>query len=123
MSQEAPESIHRYLEVADALFSDGKNDDGSVMLYQAVSSAMQMLAEVWGVPCEGEDDMHTLASQLDEKYGPQGWHFGALASACAFNDNAKYHYLDYDELLTSRPSVSQLVDRLTSYRDEFIAAS
>lgn len=123
MSQEDPETIHSYLELADTFFNSGKNDDGSVMLYKAVSSAMHMLAEVWGVPCEGEDDMHALASELDEKYGPQGWHFGTLASACAFNDNAKYHYLDYDELLTSRPSVSLLVDRLTGYRDEFIAAS
>ena len=112
------ESAHEYLAMADRHFKAGNYDDGAVFLYRAVARAMELVAETRGQRCEGEDEMHALALRLDEEYEPSGWHIGGLASACAFNDNAKFHYLDYHDLLTSRSLVEELVERLVEYRKD-----
>ena len=112
----ASRDASEYLALADRHFKIGKYDDGSVLLYRAVAQAMELVAEARGQQCEGEDDMHALALMLDEEHGPPGWHIGGLASACAFNDNAQFHYLDYNDLLTSRPLVEELVERLVEYQ-------
>lgn len=116
-SNYAEENVREHLAMADRLFSDGNNDQAAMCLYRAVVFAMKLAAEWRGQECEGEEDMHALALNLDEEYGPPGWHVTGVATACAFHDNAQLHYLDYDDLLDSRPLVRDLVEQLVKYRN------
>lgn len=128
MSDRASEkrAIYNYLSLSDREFDTGNYDEGSVFLYQAVSCAMKHLAQSRNSPIEDERGFHSLASQLDLDRGTQGWHFNALAAACALHDNAQYHDLNYDELLNGREVVRELVHRVLEYaqeRDDPVRAS
>ena len=116
----APETVgqhaaYNFLALADREFDAGNNDEGAVFLYKAVSYALQYLAEARYTPILDEEGLHCLANRLDFDYGTEGWHFNALAAACALHDNAQFHDLNYDELLSGRPLVRELVNRVLKY--------
>ena len=79
---------------------------------------MKSLAKARYAPIEGEEGLHSLANRLDHDHGTEGWHFNALAAACALHDNAQFHDLDYEELLSIRPIVRELVQRVVEYGQE-----
>lgn len=112
------QAVHNYLALSDREFESGNYDEGAVFLYQAVSQAMRLLAKARYAPIEGEGGLHSLAHRLDIDNDTPGWHFNALAAACALNDNAQFHDLDYEELLNSRPLVHELIHRVLRYGQE-----
>ena len=117
----APETVgqhaaYNFLALADREFDAGKQRRRcGIPLAKAVSYALQYLAEARYTPILDEEGLHCLANRLDFDYGTEGWHFNALAAACALHDNAQFHDLNYDELLSGRPLVRELVNRVLKY--------
>ncbi len=112
------QAAYNYLSLSDREFDAGNNDEGAVFLYQAVSCAMKSLAKARYTPIEDEEGLHSLANRLDLDHGTEGWHFNALAAACALHDNAQFHDLDYGDLLNGRQIVRELVHRVVGYGQE-----
>ena len=106
----------QYLAAADREFAAGNHDDGSELLYQSVVCALMQLAADYGRPCGTRAELNAFAGWLDEKRGLDRWHTLKMVSALNFHDNAKYHYLPYEEMAYSVPSVQEFVAVLMSYR-------
>ena len=107
------------LDLADQAISLGDHDGGSILLWRATQAALCDLAEHYGQPHDDEDDLIRFAKWLDVKHKRDidNWHLVNFFAAGAFQDNAKWHYEDWEEMRYSVPDVHQFVKLIRSYQE------
>ncbi len=108
----------KLLDLADQAISLGDHDGGSILLWRATEAALRDLAAHYGQPHDDEDDLVRFAKWLDVKHKRDidNWHLVAYFAAGAFNDNAKWHYEDWEEMRYSVPNVHKFVETLLGYQ-------
>ena len=107
------------LDLADQAISLGDHDGGSILLWRATEAALCDLAEHYGQPHGNEEELTRFAKWLDVKHKRdiENWHVVNFFAAGAFQDNAKWHYEDWEEMSYSVPDVHAFVKLIQSYQE------
>ena len=110
-----PTDPYRLLADADAAFAAGDHYGGSALICQSAQLAMANLAKQYGHPHDPEgDDLFLFARWLDKQNGVSRY-VGGLNTAELFGDNAKYRFIEPEEMEFSRPRVRDFIAEVTSY--------
>ena len=105
---------HRILADADAAFAAGDHYLGSSLLWKSAECALINLAKQLGRPHEPDgDDLFFFAQWLDEQNGTRDY-YGGYTAASLFGDNAKYRFIEPEEMELSIPDVRDFIATLTS---------
>ena len=110
-----PTDPHRLLVEANAAFIGCDHDRGSALLWQAAECALVNLARQMGRPHDTEgDDLLFFCQWLDQQTGTRDY-TGGYTAASLFGDNARYHFIEKEEMEFVWPQVHDLIAALTSY--------
>ena len=104
------------VDEAEKAISAGNLEDASLLMYQAIETAMVGLAQGRNLPHEGHNDLLSLAMALDEEHGTAGSHFVRFEAARAMYDNAQLHFLDVEDTLMSPENAREFIGILQEYR-------
>ena len=103
------------IDEAEKAINAGNLEGGSVMLYQAIETAMVQLAKNRGLPHEDHDDLFRLAMSLDDEHGTTGSHWVRFEAARGMYDNARLHFLDLEETLMTPQRAREFIAALEGF--------
>ena len=110
-----PKDPHRLLADANAAFAAGDHYLGSSLLWKSTECALVNLAKRCGRPHGTDgDDLFFFAQWLDEQNGTRDY-YGGYTAASLFGDNAKYRFIEPEEMELSIPDVRDFIATLTSF--------
>ena len=110
-----PADPYRLLAEADAAFAAGDHYLGSALLWESTECAMVNLAKQCGRPHDTEgDDLLFFSQWLDQQTGTR-YYTGGHTTASLFGDNAKYRFIEPEEMELSIPRAHDFIAKLTSY--------
>lgn len=110
-----PNDPHRLLADADAAFAAGDHYLGSALLWESTECALVNLAKRFGRPHDIDgDDLLFFTQWLDNRTGTR-YYTGGHTTALLFGDNAKYRFIEPEEMELSIPRVHDFISSLTSY--------
>ena len=110
-----PNDPHRLLADSDAAFAAGDHYLGSELLWESAECAMVNLAKRCGRPHDTDgDDLLFFSEWLDNQTGTR-YYTGVHTTASLFGNNAKYRFLEPEEMEISIPRVHDFISALTSY--------
>ena len=105
----------RILADADAAFAAGDHYLGSALLWKSTECALVNLAKQCGRPHGTDgDDLFFFAQRLDEQNGTRDY-YGGYTAASLFGENAKYRFIEPEEMELSIPDVRDFIAILTSF--------
>ena len=106
---------HRLLADADAAFAAGDHYGGSSLLWQSAERALVNLAKRCGRPHDIDgDDLLFFTQWLDQQTGTR-YYSGGHTTASLFGENAKYRFIEPEEMELSIPRVHDFISVLASY--------
>ena len=110
-----PTDPYRLLADANAAFAGSDHDRGSTLMWQSAECALVNLAKKMGHPHDTEgDDLLFFCQWLDQQTGTRDY-TGGYTAASLFGDNAKYHFIEKEEMEFVWPQVNNFIAALTSY--------
>ncbi len=110
-----PTDPHRRLANADAAFAAGDHYLGSALLWESTECALVNLAKQMGRPHDIDgDDLLFFCQWLDKQTGTR-YYTGGYTTASLFGDNAKYRFIEPEEMEISIPRAHDFISALTSY--------
>lgn len=106
---------YRLLADADAAFAAGDHYLGSALLWESTECALVNLAKRYGHPHDTDgDDLLFFSEWLDNQTGTR-YYTGGHTTASLFGNNAKYRFIEPEEMEISIPRVHDFISALTSY--------
>ena len=106
------------VEDAEISIDAGDLEEASLKLYQAIETAMVLLAKSRSLPHEDHHDLHHLAVRLDEEQGTPDVHFVRFEAARAMYENIQWRFLDLEETLMSPKDAREFIAMLEGYRKQ-----
>ena len=105
---------HRLLADADAAFAAGDHYLGSALLWESTECALVNLAKRCGRPHGTDgDDLLFFAQWLDKQSDTRDY-TGGYTTASLFGDNAKYRFIEPEEMELCIPRARDFISTLTS---------
>lgn len=106
---------HRLLADADAAFAVGDHYLGLSLLWKSAECALINLAKQLGRPHEPDGDDLLLFAQWLDKQNDTRDYTGGYTTASLFGDNAKYRFIEPEEMELCIPRACDFIPTLTSY--------
>ena len=121
LTQNRTQVIENLFNESDRAFAAGDSKLGSLKLWEATATALTMVGQSRGLPCQTEDDHFDLLEALmaetgrkDDTYDGYDLISGYLVAGYV-QDNADYDFMEGYELEGSLRSVHQFVDELLPF--------
>lgn len=108
------------LAPAHSAFAVGDNQDGCGQIWAAAESALSIVAESRGRPCQTEDDHFDLLESLQAETGKYEDPdiVAGYSLACTYRDGAEYGFLEDYVIKGGLPYVRIFITELLSYVQE-----
>ena len=106
----------RQVDEAEKAISAGNLEDASLLMYEAVKTAMVRLAKDRNLPHTDDDDLMRLAIDLDKEHGTNRSHFVRFEAARGMFDNSQLNFLDLEDTLMVPENAREFISRLEGYQ-------
>lgn len=102
--------VKAHLDAADRALMDMDTVKSSAELWAAVRLAAVLTLKRRGLPHETDDEILASISILDDQENATGKITLKYGAAGIFRDNASHNFMELDEFLFCRPSVTEFAD-------------